>query len=293
MSLEWSRLRVLDAVARSGSVTRAAALLHMTGPAVSQQLRRIETEVGAKVVEAEGRGVRLTSHGALLAEYARQMAELMQRAENDLHRDEPIVGHIRVAAIASIIRTLLIDKLPSFQRAHPSIRVSVEDGETQNHLPWFVDGRCDLVLAESWSTAPLELPPGLWVRRIFSEPVCLALPSDHRLAGRKQIDIRELDGERWATCARDSDAHQALTQIARRQGVEPDVGYHVADPLTQIALVREGLAVACLPESSAIRHAEGAIGLPLLPEVRRDALLLARDRTLPAATEALCEHLLA
>lgn len=290
--MEWSRLRVLDAVAHSGSVTRAAALLHMTGPAVSQQLRRIEAEAGAKVVEADGRGVRLTSHGALLADYARQVAELMQRAENDLHRDEPVVGHITVAAIASIIRTLLVDKLPAFQQTHPRIRVSLEDGETMDHLTWLAEGRCDLVLAESWSAAPLRLPPDLCPRRIFTETIWLALPPDHRLAGRERIDLQELDGERWATCARDSDAHQALTQIARRQGVEPDVGYHVADPFTQIALVQTGLAVACLPQSSAVRQA-GVIYRPLLPEVRRDALLVTSDRTLPAATEALCAHLLA
>ena len=68
--------------------------------------------------------------------------------------------------------------------------------------------------------------------------------------------------------------------------------HYVADPLTQLALVRHGLAVACLPESSAVPQ-EGVIYRPLFPEVRRDALLLTSSKILPAATEALCAHLLA
>ncbi|MEV6230049.1 LysR family transcriptional regulator [Saccharopolyspora shandongensis] len=291
MSLEWGRLRILDAVARSGSVTRAAAMLHMTGPAVSQQLRRIEAEAGAKVVVADGRGVRLTPRGRVLADYANRVAELMQQAENDLHRDEPLAGHLRIAAIASTIRTLLAAKLPAFRRAHPRVRVSIEDGETIDHLAMLSDGRLELVLAESWNTAPLEIPRGIRARQIESETVCLALPVGHPLADRGQIDIRDLAGEQWATCAHGSDSHTALVQMARDHDVEPDVTHHVADHSTQLALVRAGLAIACLPASAEIREVPGVICRPLAAEMRRDVLLLASNRTAPLAVEALVEHL--
>src|SRR5699024_5559378 len=114
MSVEWNRLRVLDAVARAGSVTRAAALLHMTGPAVSQQLRRIEAEAGIRVVIPDGRGVRLTSEGRVLADYAGRVAELMTQAEKDLHHGDELVGRICIGALASIIRIALTARLPAF-----------------------------------------------------------------------------------------------------------------------------------------------------------------------------------
>lgn len=291
MNVEWSRLRVLDAVARAGSVTRAAALLHMTGPAVSQQLRRIEAEAGATVVEPDGRGVRLTSKGKLLAEYAHQVAELMQQADNDLHRDEAQVAHLRMAAIASVIRGLVTAHLPAFLRTHPRVRVSIEDGETSDHLEQLAAGRFDLVLAESWSTAPLRLPAGIRARQLYREPLYLALPADHPLGDRRRLDIRDMGEERWATCARGSDAHTALVQDARQHGIELDMSYHVADPITQLALVRAGLAVACLPGPSGLADEPGVVYRPLNPATHRDIVLLTDDRTAPLALEALMAHL--
>ncbi len=291
MNIEWGRLRVLDAVARTGSVAHAAAMLHMTGPAVSQQLRRIEAEAGTKVVVPEGRGVRLTAKGRLLAEYAHRIAELMRQAENDLHRDEARVDHLRAASIASIVRTLLATSMPAFLREHPRVRVSIEDGETVDHLEALVMGRFDLVLAESWSASPLRLPAGVRAHRLAREPLCLVLPADHPLRERAPLDIRDLSGERWAVCARESDMHIALAQSARQHGIELDMSYHVADHITQIALVRAGLAVACLPGPSDLAEESEVVYRPLDPAMHRDIVLLTNDRTPSLALKALMAHL--
>lgn len=282
----WDRLRVLDAVARTGSVTQAATALHMTGSAVSQQLRRIEAETRTKIVVPEGRGLRFTAKGEVLAGYARQVAEAVQRAENDLHRDETYVGHLRVAAIASVIRSVLGSKLTAFQREYPRVRVSVEDGETGDHLDRLAAGAVDLVLAESWSASPLRLPTGVIAEQLTREALFIAVPGDHPLCSRGSLSIRDLAGERWATCAQGSDAHTALEQVARRHGVELDVSFHVADHLTQLALVREGLAVACVPIPAEDGDPRIAC-LPLDTELHRDILLLERAQTASLALQAL------
>ncbi len=292
MNLEWGRLRILDAVARSGSVTQAAGLLHMTGPAISQQLRRIEAEAGTKVVVADGRGVRLTSHGRVLAGYAQQVAELIQQAENDLHHDEPLVGHVRIAALASVIRTLLTAKLPDFRQAHPHVQVIIEDGETSDHLAGLSGGHYDLVLAESWNTAPLNLPHGVHARVIARQPVLLALPAEHRLTDREHIDLRDLADEQWATCAQGSDPHTALIQNARQQGIEPQVSYQVADPISQLALVQAGLAIACVPTSTETSEVPGIAWRPPSAAMHRDILILSSSRTAPRAIQALAEHVI-
>ncbi|WP_223839787.1 LysR family transcriptional regulator [Nocardiopsis deserti] len=286
MNMEWGRLRVLDAVARTGSVTRAATVLHMTGPAVSQQLRRIEAEARTKIVVPDGRGLRLTAKGEVLAGYARRVADVMQQAENDLHRDEAYVGHLRVAAVASAIRSVLGSRLAAFHREHPRVRVSVEDGETAEHLDRLVAGAADLVLAESWSPSPLRLPAGVVAERITREALFIAVSSGHPLRSHGSVGIRDLAGERWTTCAQGSDAHTALEQVARRHGVEIDVSFHVADHLTQLALVREGLAVACVPNPAGDSDPHITC-LRLDTELHRDILLLERAQTASSALQAL------
>lgn len=253
MSLNWDRLRVLDAVARTGSVGHAAEALYMSGPAVSQQLRRIEAETGTKVVEPHGRGLRLAPDGEVLAAYARQVSDLMQQAENELHSDgdsRALVGHVRVGAVASAVRSSLGEALVRLRAEYPGLEVTVSDGETVDHLQQLSDGTLDLVFAESWSGSPLRLPAGVTAQEVATEEVCIVLPADHPAASRPSVSINELASEHWATCAPGSDAHVALQQLARKHGVELDVPFHLADHLTQLSLVRRGLAVACLPRSA-------------------------------------------
>lgn len=284
---------MLDAVARTGSVTQAAAMLHMTGPAVSQQLRRIEAEAGRKVVIPDGRGVRLTSEGRILADYAAQVAGLMQRAENDLRHTDELVGHVCVGALASIIRGTLIHTLPSFQRRYPRVDLRVEDGETAWHLDRLAGGRLDVVLAESWSPAPLRLPSGVTAHRLAREPAWVALPDQHPRRENQRFAIADLADEAWVTCARDSDGHVALAQAARRSGVELDIRHFVADHATQLALVRSGLGLACLPRPEDAAASPNIVYRRLAPAMHRDIVMLTSDRTPSRAVEALTAHLAA
>lgn len=279
MRLEWSRLRVIDAVARAGSVARAAELLHLTGPAVSQQLRRIEREVGAPVVAAEGRGLRLTSAGSILADYARQVAELMQRAENDLNSVGEVAGTVRIGAIASYLRNDLAPRLEPLRHSHQGMAIEIEDGETDDHLGRLAAGHLDLVIAESWASAPLPLPAGVVSTVMATQSAYVALPADHRCAASRLVDIAELAEETWSTCARGSRDHQALVQTARRRGVELDIRHFVADVHTQQRLVAHGLAVACLAFDDRPKDTADVVFRELVPTTTRDVLLITDDRT--------------
>ena len=292
MNLSWDRLRILDALACTGSVTSAAASLHMTGPAVSQQLRRIESEVGARIVVPEGRGLRLTTQGEILAGYASKVADLMQQAENDLHHEEKLVDHLRLAAVASSIRTVLGERLREFWRKHPHVRVTVEDGETVDHLERLSNNTVDIVLAESWSTSPLRMPAGVVTHTVTQEDLYIAVPVDHPFSSHSRVSISDLASERWVTCAHGSDAHTALTQLGRANGHELDVSFYTADHSTQRALVRDGLAVACLPgpfhhdDDPSVRY------LPLETALRRDILLVFTDKARTLSLQALIDHLM-
>lgn len=268
-------MRILDAVARTGSIGRAAELLEMTGPAVSQQLRKLEAEAKVKVVEPAGRGIRLTCDGEVIARYAASMAALMQEATNTVHRGRPLAGVIRMGGVASALRTIVATELSRLRSEHPGIEVHVEDGEAIDHVQRLAAGHLDLVVAESWSPNPLRLPKGLRCRRLSSEDAYVAVPSTHPRAAATAVSIGELAGEAWTTCAAGSDAHTALTQAAHADGADINVRFHVADHLTQVEFVHAGLAVACVPES-ARRHAHSrdVSFLPLTSRLQRELLLV-------------------
>lgn len=272
-------------------MTGAAELLHMTGPAISQQLRRIEAEAGVRVVTPHGRGVRLTSEGQVLADYAAQVANLMVQAENDLHHGDELVGRVSIGALASFIREPLAEELGAFQRLHPRVVLNIEDGETAGHLDQLAGGRFDLVLAESWSTSPLDLPAGVTARELIRETAWIALPDQHPLRTKERLEFSDLASERWATCARDSDGHRALAQAVRAAGDDLDVRYFVADQLTQTALVREGLAVACIPSAARPEGGGGVVFRALATEIHRTIVLLASRRAAPQPVETLIDHL--
>lgn len=118
--ISWDRLRVFDAVAEHGSVGAAAAALHITGPAVTQQLRKLERETGTRLVEPDGRGIRLTAAGHVLAGHAAAAAATVAGAERDLaalHDDA--AGPLRIGSVASALRTLLPEVIDGLAAAHP------------------------------------------------------------------------------------------------------------------------------------------------------------------------------
>ncbi|MEQ3553752.1 LysR family transcriptional regulator [Pseudonocardia nematodicida] len=249
--IAWDRLRVFAAVADHGSVGAAAAALHITGPAVTQQLRKLERETGTRLVEPDGRGIRLTAAGHVLAGHARAVAAAVAGAERDLatlHDD--VAGPLRIASVASALRALLPDVLRSLTADHPRLVPTVTDGEVVDMLPALRSRDLDAVLLESWTHRPATLPAGLEVTTLVTEPVLLAVPDGHAVAELDPVPLRGLTGEVWASSPVGTEPYEAMLQLLRSRGVEPDVRYLFGDFATQLALVRAGLAIALVPTTA-------------------------------------------
>lgn len=285
--IEWSRLRILDAVARAGSVTGAAAALGLTGPSVTQQLRRLEGESGVRVVEPDGRGIRLTPAGERLARTARAVAELVQAADNDLSA-EHVTGVVRVGAVASSVRALVAPAVAALAAAHPDVVVRLVDGESADHVAALASGSLDLVVAESWEGSPLALPTRVRAERLLRREVVLALPAAHPGADRASGDLADVADAVWTACAPGSDSDLALVQAARASGFDVDVRLRVADHVTQLALVAAGAGVALVPVGEDPLP-DGAVLRPLDPPLHRDIVLVGRTGTPPLAVTALAD----
>jgi DNA-binding transcriptional LysR family regulator len=267
--ISWDRLRVFAAVAEHGSIAAAAAALHLTGPAVSQQLRKLEREAGCPLVEPDGRGIRLTPPGHLLATSARAAAALVADAERDLvNASGQVAGPLRIGAVASAVRVLLPDALRSLTAEHPRVEPRLRDGEIVDLIPALRARRLDVVVMESWSARPASVPPGVAVHPLLTEDVRLAVPERHRLAARESVRLAELEGLTWTACLPGTDQHGAVVQLLRGHNVDPDVRYWVYDYGTQLSLVAAGLAVSLVPRT-ARAPAPGVRFVPCVPPVSR------------------------
>lgn len=279
------------AVAEHGSVGAAAAALHITGPAVTQQLRKLEREAGTRLVEPDGRGIRLTAAGHVLAGHAAVAATAVADAERDLaalHDDA--AGPLRIGSVASALRSLLPEVLHALTTRNPRLVPTVDDGEVVDLLPALRSRDLDAVLLESWTQRPARLPAGVRVTALVTEPAQLAVPAEDPLTGPDPVPLRTLTGRVWASGPTGTEPYEALLQLLRGAGAEPDIRYRVGDFATQLALVRAGLAVALLPAMAVAGLAvpggtgpvpagddDGVRLLPCRPAVGRSLLLATRE----------------
>lgn len=265
------RLRALDAVAVHGSLARAAQALHVTPSGVSQQLAKLEREAGHRLLEPQGRGVRLTHAGRVLAGHAARVVEQLSLAAADLaDLDGEILGPLRLGGVGSTLRALLPDVLEALTTAHPRLTPTVVDGEVVDLVPRLLGGELDLLLTESWGSRPMPLPAGLALRTLAVEEVHVALSDRHPLAGRPWLDLTWLEGAVWSACPVGTEPYEALLQALRGCGLEPEVRYPVTEYATQLAFVARNLTVALVPEMGQRPCPPGVRFVPLRPALRRE-----------------------
>src|SRR5205823_7923517 len=134
--LDVNRLRVIDAVARHGSVTKAANELHYSQPSVSHHLARLEVETGAQLLQRVGRGIRLTAAGQLLADRAAEIIGRIDAAGAELSAHVGLTaGRLRLAAFASAIGSLVPASVAALADRHPGLQISLTDA----HPPEAID----------------------------------------------------------------------------------------------------------------------------------------------------------
>ncbi|UFR05804.1 LysR family transcriptional regulator [Streptomyces sp. Go40/10] len=291
--LNLERLRTLDALARHGSVSAAAEALHVTTSAVSQQLGKLEREVGQQLLAKNGRGVRLTDAGRLLSEHAARILSQVELAESDLeaHRGQ-VVGELRLSAFPTAARGLFPAALGALRSAHPGLRVRSSELEPENGIAGVVRGDLDLAVVLDWYNKPMPVPDGLVKAPLLDDPAEVAMPVGHRLADRDEVDLTEFAEDEWITWGEGEFCHEWLMFTLRSKGVEPIVGHRAGETHTQLGLVAAGLGVCIAPLLGRHPVPDGVVLVPLRQQVRRHVYVVWRadaDRrpSIRAAVDAL------
>ncbi|MFD0392876.1 LysR family transcriptional regulator [Streptomyces nogalater] len=290
--LNLERLRTLDALARHGSVSAAADALHVTTSAVSQQLGKLEREVGQRLLAKNGRGVRLTDAGRLLSEHAARILSQVELAESDLeaHRGQ-VVGELRLSAFPTAARGLFPAALGALRTGHPGLRVRSSELEPEQGIAGVVRGDLDLAVVLDWYNKPMPVPDGLVKAPLLDDPAEVAMPVGHRLADRDEVDLTEFTEDEWITWGEGEFCHEWLMFTLRSKGVEPIVGHRAGETHTQLGLVAAGLGVCVVPLLAGTRCPRGGPGAApaaRAPPCVRDLAGGRRPRpSIRAAVEAL------
>ncbi|MEQ3541900.1 LysR family transcriptional regulator [Pseudonocardia tropica] len=268
MNLE--RLRALHAVATYGSISVAAQALCITASAASQQLSKLEREMGDRLLERDGRGVRLTDSGQLLARHAEQILASVERARAEVERHRGTVhGDLTIAAFATAVRGLIPDAVARLDTRYPRLNVRIVEYDPHRALPQLLRGAVDLVVNQYCPSNPFVLPDGLSGETVLVDTVDLAVPAGHRLAEQSSVTVDDLHDERWISWPQGSSCHQWLLGVLRGHGIEPRIAHEAAEHPTQLALVAAGLGVGVVPRLGRGEVPAAVRFLPFRPTVER------------------------
>jgi DNA-binding transcriptional LysR family regulator len=253
--LDVTRLRVIDAVARHGSVTAAARELQYSQPSVSHHLARLEAETGAQLLQRVGRGIRLTQAGRLLADRAAEIIGRIDAADAELSAHVGLTaGRVRLAGFSSAIGSLVPRAVATLAGRHPGLQVSLVDTHPPEALELLRTGKIEVAIIFRYDETEAE-PAGIRLHHLLDDPVYLL--SAHRV--RSLAALRDAT---WiAGCER---CRSHLLSLCAGEGFEPRIGYTSDDMVVMQALAAAGLGVTTLPGLALRAHrAEGIVAREL------------------------------
>ncbi|MET8142073.1 LysR family transcriptional regulator [Sphaerisporangium sp. NPDC005288] len=246
--LDLHRLKALHAVSVYGSVGAAAEALMVTPSAISQQIAKLERETGARLMERSGRGVKLTDAAGLLAEHAERILALVETAEADFEALRgAVVGRLVMAAFPTAARGLLPGALSELKQRHPDLDLVLHEREPERQIREVSRGELDLAIVQDWLNRPMAIPEGLSRASLLDDVADVVLPASHPLAGRREIDLAELHGERWISSSPGTVCHDWLVFTLRTASLEPEFSCMADEYPTQTALVAAGHGCAIVP----------------------------------------------
>lgn len=250
--LDVKRLRVLREVVSTGSFSAAAGSLHLSQSAVSQQVAALEREVGMPLLERTSDGPKLTSAGEALMEHGGAVIARLEEAERELAQIAGLEGgRLRLASFPSATATLMTRALASLREGFPNVELEFSEQEPEDSLPALRRGDLDLAVVFDYPSIPVSFDRDMDAELIYEEPMWVALPPGHPLAGAKSVRIEDLADEDWLCGAKPSSCRFHVLQLGRDAGFEPRISFQSEDYVVLKEFVAAGLGVTVLPELAA------------------------------------------
>lgn len=284
MNLDVRQLRAFVTVAECGSFTRAAASLHLSQPALTVQIRKLEDALGLRLFDRNTRMVALTRSGAeLLPGLGRILRELDGVLAETRQLSTMERGIVRLALLPSFASGVLPEAIAGFRAAHPGVGFVIRDVIASEVAELVAGGEADLGLTGgAVAHADLEILLG------GSDRMHAVYPEDHPLAGLATIGIADLARYPLVLMDAATSVRQVVDRAFVGAGAQPRIGAEVTYMASAVGMVRAGLGVAILPGSAMEVRAERSLRSQRIEGdgfVRPIAVVKRRRRTLPPASE--------
>jgi len=282
--MELRHIRYFLAVAEERHFTRAAAKVGIGQPPLSQQIKDLETEVGALLFHRVAHGAELTAAGRAFLEGVKEMPALAERAAKAAARaSQGEIGSLRVGFTASSAFNAVVPAtIRSFRRAYPDVILTLEEANTTQLLARLRDGSLDAVFLRSDVTDDTTFQ----VRILCEEPMVVALPASHPVAERKKVDLATLKDDPFLLFPRaiGPTLYDRIIDACRKAGFEPVVGQLAPQISSIVNLVAAELGVSIVPTSMSQLRIAGVVYRPIAGQTPTARLALAHRRGEISAT---------
>jgi LysR family transcriptional regulator, hydrogen peroxide-inducible genes activator len=259
--MQIHQLRYFCAVASSGSFTRAARHEHIAQPSLSQQIRKLEDELGTKLFDRLGRTVRLTQFGEAFLPRAEAILRQVHTAKLEIQEMSGTgQGKLVIGAIPTIAPYFLPQCLASFAQRFPRVQVSVVEEVTDELLNRLQEGTLDLALLA------LPVPATHCLsHELFRERLYVVVPQSHRLAALTQVHLKEIENDPFLLLKEGHCFRENTLSACGRARVRPNVVFESGQFTTILAMVAAGTGVSVVPEM-AIESRERCRFIPIADE---------------------------
>lgn len=252
--MELRQIRYFVAVARKKHFTQAAEELRLAQPALSQQIQQLEQELRVALFVRTSRRVSLTPAGEAFFIRAERILAEVERAHREMQEFAGLGrGHVSIGALQSLGVFRIPALLARFHARHPGIEISLREEANEKLLELLNTGELDLSLIQI--TKPSSSPDidssSIITEQILTEELVLVVAPDHPLAGRQQVEMRELRDEPFVLFKPGSGLRRVITQSSRDAGFTPRILFESGELGMLRSLVAEGLGVTILPRSVA------------------------------------------
>lgn len=260
--MEIRLLRTYVAVAEELSFTRAAQRLHLAQPAISNQVRKLEAQVGVELIDRRRRAIALTGPGELMLDESRRILLSLQQAVELVRRaGSGAVGRLSIGFVPSASNSVLPSFVRRFGDAHPEVVLDLRERPPDELVEGLHGGQLDV----AFLYLPLD-EPAFRTHIVTSEAFVVALPQGHRLATRPSVAVRSLAEEPFVLPARHGmpGLHAQVLSLCRDAGFSPRPSYEDVWMLqTIVGLVAAGTGIALVPSSAETMGRHGVVYLPL------------------------------
>ena len=288
--MEVHQLRYFCAIVETGSFSRAAQRTNVSQPSLSQQILKLEDELGTRLFDRLGRSVRLTEMGQVLLPRARAVLHELEAARSDVvERKASVSGSICIGVIPTIAPYFLPPILASFSRKRPQARISVVEEITPLLL--------DRLRAGSMDVAIVAVPLGIRGNEfqsfpLMSEKLYAVLPKQHALAKRRAISLGDLQNEPFLLLRDGHCFRETAVAACKRARMNPQVIFESGQFSSILGLVSKGFGVSIVP-AMALEKRPGCRFVPLADEraTRTIGAVVLKGRSQTRISEAFLEYL--